>query len=132
VRRAAWLLALAVVMTLADAAAFAWTQHVSAGTALYWAVTTAATVGYGDVTPHSGAGRVVAVITMLTTIPLLAGVWSLLTGVHVSSLTHTKVAAHMRDEIDDVRRSAQAAHRIAADLFERHTGERHPDAPDDR
>lgn len=34
-----------------------------------------------------------------------------------------------RADIEDIRRAAAAAHRIAADLFEHHTGEAHPDAP---
>ena len=33
-------------------------------------------------------------------------------------------------DIEDVKRVAAAAHRIAADLFEHHTGERHEAAPD--
>jgi Ion channel len=43
-------------------------------------MTTATTVGYGDVTPHNAAGRVVASLVMLTTIPLLAPVFALVTG----------------------------------------------------
>lgn len=35
-----------------------------------------------------------------------------------------------RADIKDIRRAAAAAHRIAADLFEHHTGERHQDAPE--
>ena len=49
-------------------------------TGLYWAVTTATTVGYGDVTPKDPAGRVVAAAVMLTTIPMLAAVFALVTG----------------------------------------------------
>jgi voltage-gated potassium channel len=45
-----------------------------------WAITTATTVGYGDVTPHDAAGRVVASVVMLTTIPMLAPVFALVTG----------------------------------------------------
>jgi hypothetical protein len=33
-------------------------------------------------------------------------------------------------DLDDVRRAAAAAHRIAADLHEKLTGEAHPHAPD--
>ena len=33
-------------------------------------------------------------------------------------------------DIEDVKRMADAAHRIAADLFEHQTGERHQAAPD--
>jgi len=36
----------------------------------------------------------------------------------------------VRADIEDVRRMAAAAHQIAADLFEHHTGSPHPCAPD--
>jgi voltage-gated potassium channel len=74
------LLAADVVCTLVGGALFAVTQHLPVTTGWYWAVTTATTVGYGDVTPHNASGRVVASLVMLTTIPLLAAVFALLTG----------------------------------------------------
>jgi voltage-gated potassium channel len=46
---------------------------------VYWGITTATTVGYGDVTPNTAASRVVASLVMLTTIPLLATVFALAT-----------------------------------------------------
>ena len=33
-------------------------------------------------------------------------------------------------ELADIKSTADAAHRIAADLFEHHVGQRHPDAPE--
>ena len=45
----------------------------------YWALTTATTVGYGDVTPDTAASRVTASLVMLTTIPMLASVFALAT-----------------------------------------------------
>jgi voltage-gated potassium channel len=48
-------------------------------TGIYWAITTATTVGYGDVTPHTAASRVIASLVMLTTIPMLATVFALAT-----------------------------------------------------
>jgi voltage-gated potassium channel len=74
------LLAAAAGCVLVGAAAFAASQHLRFTSALYWAITTATTVGYGDVTPKTGAGRVIAVLVMLTTIPLLASVFALATG----------------------------------------------------
>lgn len=59
---------------------FAMAEHYSVGTGLYFAVTTATTVGYGDVTPHNALGRVIAVAIMLTTIPLLGAVFALWAG----------------------------------------------------
>ena len=76
----AFLLLAAAGCMLAGAGLFALSQHVPFTTALYWAITTSTTVGYGDVTPHNGAGRVIASAVMLTTIPLLAAVFALVTG----------------------------------------------------
>ncbi|HEX3389276.1 MAG TPA: ion channel [Streptosporangiaceae bacterium] len=74
------LLSLAVGCVAAGGALFAWTQHIALTTGLYWAITTATTVGYGDVIAHNPAGRLVASAVMLTTIPLLAAVFALVTG----------------------------------------------------
>jgi len=79
-RHVAVLLIAAVLLTLLWAGLFAATQHLPVTTGLYWAVTTATTVGYGDVTPHNAAGRLVSSAAMLTTIPLLASVFALVTG----------------------------------------------------
>ena len=62
------------------AALFSLTEHISFGFALYWAITTATTVGYRDVTPHNTAGRVIATGVMLTTIPIIAGCFALVAG----------------------------------------------------
>lgn len=77
---AASLLLTVTACVLSGAWLFALTQSLPFTTGLYWAVTTATTVGYGDVTPHNAAGRVIASAVMLTTIPLLAGVFALVTG----------------------------------------------------
>jgi voltage-gated potassium channel len=74
------LLASAAGCVLAGAGAFAATQQLPFSTGLYWAITTATTVGYGDVTPKTAVGRVIASLVMLTTIPLLAAVFALASG----------------------------------------------------
>lgn len=79
-RHVAILLIAAIACMLGGAAIFAVTQHYPLTTGLYWAITTATTVGYGDVLPRNAVGRVVASAVMLTTIPLLASVFALLTG----------------------------------------------------
>lgn len=62
----------------------------------YWALTTATTVGYGDVTPDSAAGRVIASLVMLTTIPMLASVFALATAGTAAAGIRRILAMHSR------------------------------------
>ncbi len=73
------LIGAAFLSCLGGALAFSATQGVSFGTAMYWALETATTVGYGDVIPHNATGKWIAAGVMLTAIPLLGaafGVWA--------------------------------------------------------
>jgi voltage-gated potassium channel len=74
------LLCTAAACLIIGGAVFAATQGRSFGAGIYWAITTASTVGYGDITPHNASGRIVAAAVMLTTIPMLAAVFALATG----------------------------------------------------
>lgn len=47
--------------------------------AIWWAFVTATTVGYGDISPSSGAGRITAVILMVTGIGLIGSLTSTIT-----------------------------------------------------
>jgi len=93
------LLLTAVVILLLGATLFSLTQHVSIGIALYWAVTTATTVGYGDVLPHNTAGRIIASVVMLTTIPLVGAVFALVAGASVAS--HIRRFLDMEDRLPE-------------------------------
>ncbi len=64
--------------------------------ALWWAVVTVGTVGYGDVVPTNGAGRVVAGILILFTMAF----FPILTGV----VTATLIDQHQREARSDQRR----------------------------
>jgi voltage-gated potassium channel len=79
-RRVWSLIAVAVLIMLVGAGLFAVTQHDSYWLALYWAITTATTVGYGDVLPHNTVGRIIASAVMLTTIPIVGAIFGILAG----------------------------------------------------
>lgn len=97
------LLVAALGCTFVGGAVFAWTQHLPVTTGWYWAITTATTVGYGDVTPHSASGRVVASLVMLTTIPLLASVFALVTGAAAAAGVRRVLAMRNRFPDEDYR-----------------------------
>jgi voltage-gated potassium channel len=47
-------------------------QHLSAWDGIYWAISTVTTVGYGDITPTTDGGRVIAAAVMITGIGFVA------------------------------------------------------------
>lgn len=59
----------------------------SAGDALWWAVATVTTTGYGDVVPTNPAGRVVGVMLMMVGISLIPTITSLIVSVFIAQRT---------------------------------------------
>jgi voltage-gated potassium channel len=62
------------------------------GRALWWAVSTITTVGYGDVVPEQPVGRVVAAVLMIAGFAFL----SLLTGMIASALVTRRVSGEQK------------------------------------
>jgi voltage-gated potassium channel len=66
---------LAVVVVLGGGTAFAAVEHaqrLSSWDGVWWAIVTVTTVGYGDITPKTDAGRVIAIVVMLSGIGFVA------------------------------------------------------------
>ena len=62
---------------------------------LWWAVVTTTTVGYGDITPKTAAGRLVAVMLMLASTALIATV--------AASVSAYFVGAERTEEYEDIK-----------------------------
>ncbi|QEA31890.1 potassium channel family protein [Secundilactobacillus malefermentans] len=60
-----YLFAISVAIISLSALLFSIFEHRSLPQALWWAVTTATTVGYGDITPSTAGGKAIAIILML-------------------------------------------------------------------
>ena len=84
-----YMLYIAVVLILTSAVLISRIEEKTFGEALWWAIVTTTTVGYGDISPSTGAGRFVAVILMIFGIGLI----SMLTG------TITSFFAEKKDEL---------------------------------
>jgi voltage-gated potassium channel len=93
-RHVAVLLGSVVAVVLIGAGLFALAEDLPFTTGLYWAVTTATTVGYGDVTPHNPIGKLIASLVMLTTIPMLAATFALLSGAAAAAAVRRILTMH--------------------------------------
>jgi voltage-gated potassium channel len=71
--------------------------------ALWWAIQTVTTVGYGDVTPRHASGRLVAVVVMLWGVAFLAIVTAVITSTFVARAARERfdVDLHVADDADD-------------------------------
>lgn len=70
-----------IAVLLITSSMFCISEKVSFLTALWWSITTATTVGYGDVSPVTMLGKLAAVIDMLIGIGLIGTVTSSLTNI---------------------------------------------------
>ena len=93
-RRVIILLGSVVAVVLLGGGLFALAEDLPYSTGLYWAVTTATTVGYGDITPHNPIGRLIASVVMLTTIPMLAAAFAIVSGAAAAAGVRRILAMH--------------------------------------
>ena len=85
------------------------------GTAVWWAIVTLGTVGYGDVVPHTGWGRVVGSVVIIVGVTFIA----FLTAVVTSLFVEEEQKTH-RTLIEDAQRASQdETRRLLEDLSSR-------------
>jgi voltage-gated potassium channel len=62
---------------------------------IYWAVVTLTTVGYGDVTPQTDIGKVIAMVIMVMGYGILAVPTGIVTAEITKSMGHNKVSSNV-------------------------------------
>ena len=91
------------------------------GDGLWWSVQTVTTVGYGDITPSTTAGRILGAIVMLLGIGFLTVITASITGAFVTRSSRERDAAHEPEPISgkDLGAIHERLDRIEAMLRER-------------
>jgi voltage-gated potassium channel Kch len=100
---AAFVVGFAVLMRLLDPHDFP-----SLGLAIWWAVSTVTTVGYGDVVPTEPWGRLVASVLMIIGFASL----SLLTGIVASLLVYRRTAPEAESGLERIERRLAEVERL--------------------
>jgi voltage-gated potassium channel len=96
------------VLILAGAAALEVLEPKTVGggffNAIWWAIVTASTVGYGDIAPSTLWGRVIAVLLMLSGIGLISTFSATITSYFVGQQEATDIK-ELRDQMDRIERA---------------------------
>jgi voltage-gated potassium channel len=83
------------------------------GDALWWAVSTVSTVGYGDVVPESTGGRLVGALLMLTGLSLIPVITSVVVSILVSQRNREAREQEMQDVEQILGRLDEIERRLA-------------------
>ncbi|NJE04262.1 TrkA family potassium uptake protein [Thermococcus sp. MV11] len=83
-----------LLLALLFASLFAYFEGLDFYTAFYWAVITMATIGYGDVTPQTSAGRAVAMVAAVAGISTFTALVSILAEYFISSSLRRMMGMH--------------------------------------
>jgi voltage-gated potassium channel len=111
---------IAALTAIAGGGGFASVENLSFGNGIYWAITTMTTVGYGDITPHTSEGKVIAVVVMLVGI----GTAALLIGAVAQRFLAPSVEAVAVEEEDLLVQVRDISERLR--LLERSLAQRRP------
>ena len=76
-------------------------EYSSIWVGMWWALQTVTTVGYGDVTPHDVAGRLVGALVMLEGTAFIAIVTAVITSTFVARATRDYEAARAEEQLSD-------------------------------
>ena len=85
-----YVLMLSTVSVLAGTFGMMHFEHMSFQDALWWSFVTATTVGYGDLSPSTNAGRIIASLMMIVGIGLIGSLTSSITSFFLNSDAGTK------------------------------------------
>ncbi|GAA4591362.1 voltage-gated potassium channel [Actinoplanes octamycinicus] len=90
-------------------------EHAAIGDSLWWAVVTASTVGYGDISPHSWPARIMAVllisVMVLLVIPLITA--------HFASKLIVDHDAFRHEEQEELKANLRQVRRLLEELAAR-------------
>lgn len=96
-----YLFSISVSIIVLSAFLFSLTEKQSLANSLWWAITTATTVGYGDETPHTAFGKIIASVLMVGGIGFIGLLTSTISG-FVADRGHQVVAKQEDQEQADL------------------------------
>nr|WP_137643948.1 potassium channel family protein [Lactiplantibacillus plajomi] len=95
-----YLFSISIAIIVLSALSFSVFEHQSLSDSLWWAITTATTVGYGDDTPHTAVGKIIAVGLMFGGIGFIGLLTSTITDFFTQQTSHAAVTREVAKRND--------------------------------
>lgn len=99
-----------ICILVVSASMYSISEHASFGQSLWWAIATATTIGYGDISPDTFIGKLAAILLMFVGIGFV--------GVLTSSITNFFIHDHTSDRMQEVLDKLTALEKSNAELKE--------------
>lgn len=103
-----YIIYISIAILIISAAMYSVSEHVSYDQSLWWAIATATTIGYGDISPHTPLGKFAAILLMIIGIGFI--------GVLTSSLTNFFIRDHTNDRMETVLKKLNQLEQSNRDL----------------
>ena len=103
-----YIIYISIAILIISATMYSVSEHVSYDQSLWWAIATATTIGYGDISPHTPLGKFAAILLMIIGIGFI--------GVLTSSLTNFFIRDHTNDRMETVLKKLNQLEQSNRDL----------------
>lgn len=103
-----YIIYISIAILIISAAMYSVSEHVSYDQSLWWAIATATTIGYGDISPHTPLGKFAAILLMIIGIGFI--------GILTSSLTNFFIRDHTNDRMETVLKKLNQLEQSNRDL----------------
>lgn len=103
-----YIIYISIAILIISAAMYSVSEHISYDQSLWWAIATATTIGYGDISPHTPLGKFAAILLMIIGIGFI--------GVLTSSLTNFFIRDHTNDRMETVLKKLNQLEQSNRDL----------------
>ena len=93
-----------IAILIVSASMYSISEHVPYGESLWWAIATATTIGYGDISPHTFLGKLAAILLMVIGIGFVGVLTSFLTNFFIQDHTNDRMATVL-NKLSDLEKS---------------------------
>jgi voltage-gated potassium channel len=111
-----YLIVISAFLLVVSSIVFSIVENTTIPKAFWWAIETTTTVGYGDIYPHTGLGKILAILLMLLGIGIIGMLTSTITNSFRPGQSSFERLENLENDIKDINKILKS-HEEASDLL---------------